>query len=181
MRIIINSINGDVFASLAMLVFHIVNFAGFEAGHVIHYFMHRNTPEYPSALTLKEFKVTDMINKTYFTYMTFVLFYLVYCFGQNRQLGKTLYQESLVESEEASQEKQKKQQNYWRWLMNEMNYEGVEYGSLDQAVLQEYVDLKVFEQQLEVDVRDDINEIDQMETTHSRSLAERTTEFDFRD
>ena len=65
--------------------------------------------------------------------------------------------------------------------MNNLIYEGVEYGNLDQAVLQEYVDLKVFEQQLEVDVRDDLYEIGQMETTHSRSLAERTTEFDFRD
>ena len=65
--------------------------------------------------------------------------------------------------------------------MNEMNYEGVEYGSLDQAVLQEYVDLKCFEQQPKVDVKDDLMEIGQMLTTRSQSLVECTTDFSFRD
>ena len=65
--------------------------------------------------------------------------------------------------------------------MNEMNYEGVEYGSLDQAVLQEYVDLKCFEQQPGVDVRDELMQICQGETTRSQSLVERTTDFTFRD
>ena len=46
-----------------------------------------------------------MVYDCYFTYMTLVLFYLIYRFGKNRYLGATAYKESLVESTDGTQEK----------------------------------------------------------------------------
>ena len=84
--------NVNDFASWNMFIFHLVNFISLELFDVIRYILYQDTTPYPKrpTSTLVEDKVLEMICKTYFTYMTFVLFYLVYCFGKNKQLGETL-------------------------------------------------------------------------------------------
>ena len=90
----------------------------------------------------------------------------------------------MTESEQADDErlstKQKLQQNFWKWLITELNDKEYEYGTLDQAILQEYIDLTSIEQRRD-SVGDDLIEMDRRETTISQSLVERSTEFDFRD
>ena len=57
----------------------------------------------------------------------------------------TAYNESLVESaqtvDDVVQRKQQLQKRYWKWLMQANMYEVGEIGTLDQAVLQEYIDI----------------------------------------
>ena len=66
--------------------------------------------------------------------------------------------------------------------MNNLNYDGVEYGTLDQAILQEYVDINSITQQLREEARNDFIQIEQQETkTYSQSLVEESHDFDFRD
>ena len=86
-----------------------------------------------------------MVNECYYTYMTLVLFYLVYCFSYNKHQGVTAYNESLVESaqtvDDGVQRKQQLKKRYWKWLIKANMYEVGEFGTLDQAVLQEYIDI----------------------------------------
>ena len=122
-----------------------------------------------------------MVNECYFSYMTLFLFYLVYRFGKNRDLGTIAYKESLVESavEDGAQGKQQMSKKYWKWLMNTKVYEGVDYGTLDQAVLQEYIDIDGLLQKHIDKTRYDFGDIEQQ--PHSRSLVERAEEFEFFD
>ena len=57
----------------------------------------------------------------------------------------TAYNESLVESaqtvDDGVQRKQQLQKRYWKWLIKANMYEVGEFGTLDQAVLQEYIDI----------------------------------------
>ena len=127
-----------------------------------------------------------MASDCYFTYMTFILFYLVFCFSKNRHQGEIFYEESLSQleqtNEEALSETQKLQKNYWRWLMNGITYFEVEHASLDQAVLQEYVDIASIRQQLSAQSRNNFIDIEELHTKiYSQSLIVQTDEFDFRD
>ena len=83
----------------------------------------------------------------------------------------------MTESEQADDErlstKQKLQQNFWKWLITELNDKEYEYGTLDQAILQEYIDLTSIEQ-CRGNVSDDLIDMEQ-QTRLSQSLVERST------
>ena len=59
-------------------------------------------------------------------------------------------------------------------------YEGVDYGTLDQAVLQEYIDIDGLLQQPIDNTRYDFDDIEQQQT-YSRSLVEQVEEYEFYD
>ena len=73
-----------------MVMLHLVNFIGLE----ILYALEFADGTYNLGLALYLYLVP--VSSCYFAYMTFVLFYLVYCFGRNRHLGTTVYEESLL-------------------------------------------------------------------------------------
>ena len=129
-----------------MILFHLANFAVLEVLYVLIYIDEKHDPHRTgwAHIPLK------IANTSYYTYMTFVLFCLIHRFGKNRHFGSTVKKGLLSEKfdEETLSEKQKLQKNYWRWLMKTVIYEGVEYGKLDQAVLQEYVDIDSIRQRM---------------------------------
>ena len=107
MRRTINSLDSNVRASLKMIIFHFVNFIGLEALHFIRY-AHRRIncpcPEWSPHGRVNYRNLIDMIIECYATYMILVLFYLVYQFGKNRQIGKMVYEENLTDDSEQTSE-----------------------------------------------------------------------------
>ena len=72
-----------------MVLYHVVNFIGLLLLYVARWMLVKYTPPY------NEYDMLEYVTKKIIltaerccnTYMTLVLFYLVYCFGRNRQLG----------------------------------------------------------------------------------------------
>ena len=48
----------------------------------------------------------------------------------------------MIESSEDGSETNSKKIFYWKWLIKNCNHNRLEYGTLDQAIVQEYVDLE---------------------------------------
>ena len=124
----INTIDG-MHASFAMLMLHLVNFIILEILWLVnclmnYYYRHR-----------VNMLIVLMVNLTYFTYMTLVIFFLVNWISKNKQFGVRAYKESLIESSEGRSETNSKKIYYWKWLMKNCNHNRLEYGTLDQAIV----------------------------------------------
>ena len=72
-----------------MVLYHVVNFIGLLLLYVAEWMLFKYTPPYHEydMLEYATKKIILMAERCCNTYMTLVLFYLVYCFGRNRQLG----------------------------------------------------------------------------------------------
>ena len=90
-----------------MILFHVVNFIGICVLYLVRVLYYKSAPPRPDQdmLVYGTKKILLMTLICYTTYMTLVLFYLVYRFGRNRQLGQNVYEESLTESEQADEER----------------------------------------------------------------------------
>ena len=62
--------------------------------------------------------------------------------------------------------------------MNTKIYEGVEYGTLDQAVLQEYIAIDALLQQPRDNTIYDFDEVENLKQTHSQSLVGQADDYD---
>ena len=65
--------------------------------------------------------------------------------------------------------------------MNTKIYEGVEYGTLDQAVLQEYIAIDALLQQPRDNTIYDFDDVDNLKQTYSRSLVTQADDYDIFD
>ena len=75
---------------MKIVILHLVNFIGLEIILAFEFAVVYYQPQ-PDL-----FFYSMIVREIYFAYMTLVLFYLVYCFGKNRHLGTTVYEESLI-------------------------------------------------------------------------------------
>ena len=115
--ITVNSIGASVRASFKMVLLHLVNFIFLEVLYVIRYIAENDTWVKQNKIYLLQILIA---NKCFYTYMSFVLYYLVYRFDKNMNLGTMVFKEAQSDQidEKGLSEKQRLRKNYWRWLMN---------------------------------------------------------------